>query len=265
MLNDTAGVLGTGIVAFLVMAGPPALAQDGDLMARGQQIFSDNCAACHQSDGQGVPPQFPALAGNQNLEDVTLIVEAVHQGRGIMPPFDHFSGDELAAVATFIRNSWGNSFGDVTLETVSEIAVGLGAEGSEAAAAADTEVSVEQASIWDGVYTEEQAARGEQVYLVCARCHGRRLNGAPDDPDMKSTPPLARAAFLRNWSGQSVAGLFQYTRATMPQNNPASMSDQEYADIIAYMLAVTGTPVGENELSSDPAKLGGIKIEPKPE
>jgi mono/diheme cytochrome c family protein len=265
MLNDTAGALGTGIVALLVMAGLPAIAQDGDLMVRGQQIFNDNCAACHQSEGQGIPPQFPALAGNQNLEDITLIVETVHQGRGIMPPFEQFTSDELAAVATFIRNSWGNDFGDVSPEVVSEISEGLGVDGSEAAAATDTAASMEPASIWDGVYTEEQAERGERAYLVCARCHGRRLNGAADDPDMKSTPPLARAAFLRNWSGQSVAGLFQYTRATMPQNNPGSMSDQEYVDIIAYMLAVTGTPAGENELSSDPTKLGGIEIAPKPE
>ena len=53
-------------------------------------------------------------------------------------------------------------------------------------------------SVWEGVFTEAQANRGQAVYDgACGLCHGRRLNGAPDDPDMRSTPPLARAKFLR--------------------------------------------------------------------
>jgi uncharacterized protein (DUF849 family) len=60
--------------------------------------------------------------------------------------------------------------------------------------------------------------------------------GAPDDPDMRSTPPLARARFLRVWQGRSLATLFEFTRATMPEDNPDSMTEQEYVDVIAYML-----------------------------
>ena len=116
-------------------------------------------------------------------------------------------------------------------------------------------------SINDGVYTEEQANRGKAAYATpCGWCHGRRLNGAPDDPDMQSTPPLARAKFIRNWQGKTLAVLFVYIRETMPTNNPRSLTDQEYIDIVAYMLATSGMPAGERELSPDPSTLANITI-----
>ncbi len=68
-------------------------------------------------------------------------------------------------------------------------------------------------SIWDGVYTRAQAARGEALYPEpCGRCHGHRLNGAPDDPDMLPAPPVGGPKFLRNWDGRTLAALFEYTR-----------------------------------------------------
>jgi mono/diheme cytochrome c family protein len=116
-------------------------------------------------------------------------------------------------------------------------------------------------SVWDGVYSEAQARRGAAVYEApCGKCHGYRLNGAPDDPDMISTQPIAGPKFLRDWDGVSLAALYAYTRATMPANNPGFLSDGEYADLLAYMLFVSGAPAGENELSSDPGRLTGIVI-----
>jgi hypothetical protein len=93
--------------------------------------------------------------------------------------------------------------------------------------------------------------------------HGRRLNGAPDDNDMKSTPPLARSPFLREWDGKSLATLFEYTRATMPQNNPGYMDDQNYIDIIAHMLSMSNMPAGAQELPPDPQALAQIVITPE--
>lgn len=119
-------------------------------------------------------------------------------------------------------------------------------------------------SSWDGVFSEAQANRGQSIYPgPCGWCHGRRLNGAPDDPDAQPSPPLARAKFLRNWDGKSLAALFAYTRATMPQSNPGSLTDQEYVDVIAYMLSVSGMPAGDQELPIDPQSLAGIVIRPK--
>ena len=99
---------------------------------------------------------------------------------------------------------------------------------------------------------------------ACGGCHGRRLNGAPDDPDRVSTPPLARAKFLRDWHGRSLATLFEYTRAPMPESNPGSLTDEEYVDVIAYMLSVSGMPAGDDELRTDPQSLARALIRQQP-
>ena len=78
---------------------------------------------------------------------------------------------------------------------------------------------------------------------------------------MRSTPPLARARFLRIWEGRSLATLFEYTRATMPEGNPASMADQEYVDVMhPKLLSVGGLPAGDEELQPDPQRLARIVI-----
>ena len=81
---------------------------------------------------------------------------------------------------------------------------------------------------------------------------------------MRSTPPLARARFLRVWEGRSLATLFEYTRVTMPEDNPNSLTDQEYVDVIAHMLTVGGMPAGDDELQPDPRSLARVVIRPQP-
>src|SRR5437879_7706810 len=71
----------------------------------------------------------------------------------------------------------------------------------------------ETRSVWDGVYTEEQAKRGEEVYQKeCAACHGDMLTGG------ESAPPLTGGAFQANWNGLSLSDLFDRIRKTMPQS-----------------------------------------------
>lgn len=120
-------------------------------------------------------------------------------------------------------------------------------------------------STWEGVYSSDQAVQGGSIYpSVCGRCHGYKLDGAPDDPDMFPTPPIAGAKFLRNWNGRSLAALFEYTRTTMPENNPGFLSDQEFIAIVAYMLAKSEMPSGPGALPAEPMVLAGIAIEPQP-
>lgn len=129
----------------------------------------------------------------------------------------------------------------ILLVCVLGIAVPSLAEGQPANGVATT--------IWDGVYTESQARRGEEIYpSVCGRCHGYKLDGAPDDPDFFPTPPIAGGKFLRNWNGASLLALFEYTRSTMPEINPGSLSDREFADLLSFMLAASGAPAGPGEL-----------------
>ena len=77
-----------------------------------------------------------------------------------------------------------------------------------------------------------------------------------------SAPPLSGGVFLRGWKGQTVANLYQFARSEMPQGTPGSLTDQQYADIIAYMFNLSRLPAGENELPSDPQQLNMIIIEP---
>jgi len=117
-------------------------------------------------------------------------------------------------------------------------------------------------SVRDGVFTAEQARRGQDAYTgPCDRCHGYKLDGASDDPDMLPAPPVAGAKFLRNWSGRSLAALFEYVRVTMPANNPGYLSEAEVADIVAYMLSVSGIPPGPEPLRPDRAALAKVVIE----
>ena len=246
-------VSGALSLAFLVLP-MSAVAQQVEvsLIEQGEELYRKQCAVCHQDSGVGSPPTFPALSGNDQLEDSGRVIRSIHLGRGRMPPFPNLTAEEVLSIASYIRNTWANDFGGVTTEEVTAAREGLDSSGPVG-------------SVWDGVITEAQATRGQVAYSgACGSCHGRRLNGAPDDPDMRSTPPLARARFMRIWEGRSLATLFEYTRASMPEDNPDSLGDQEYVDIIAYMLTVGGMPNGDTELSPDSQSLAQILIQPEP-
>jgi len=111
-------------------------------------------------------------------------------------------------------------------------------------------------SVGDGVYTEEQAKRGESLGgKECANCHGSGLSGGEE------APALAGDAFLANWNGLTVGDLFDRIRKTMPQDNPGRLTRQQDADILAYMLALNRFPAGKAELPPQPEVLQQIKIE----
>ena len=110
-------------------------------------------------------------------------------------------------------------------------------------------------TVWDGVYTEAQAKRGQQLYQEeCSSCHLESLGGA----DM--APALAGDAFLSQWNDLSVGDLFDRIRISMPQDKPATLSRQAYADLVAHMLKANGIPAGSAELQHDIAELKRIKI-----
>jgi S-disulfanyl-L-cysteine oxidoreductase SoxD len=118
-----------------------------------------------------------------------------------------------------------------------------------------------QRSVWDGVYTEEQAKRGQPLYNEhCASCHGDSLTGG------EMAPPLVGGEFLSNWNGLTVGDLFERIRTTMPLSKPGKLSRDVNADITAYMLNFGQFPAGQTELPRDTQLLKQIKIEAtKPE
>lgn len=245
-----------GTLLLLLLPGA-ALAQDQvpvdpALMAQGEALYAQHCLLCHRDQGQGTGSTFPALAANENLSQTDLIVTNLHLGVVTMPPFPWLSDAEMAALASYVRNSFGNGFGGTTAEEVAAIRTGLDPAGPVR-------------TIWDGVFTQDQADRGKAIFASpCGVCHGSRLNGAPDDQDMRPAPPLARANFLRVWDGRSLGMLYSYTRMTMPQSNPAFLPEEDYIAMIAHMLATTGAPAGPEPLPVDVQMLGLIRIGPAP-
>jgi hypothetical protein len=81
---------------------------------------------------------------------------------------------------------------------------------------------------------------------------------------MLPAPPVAGPKFLRKWNGRSLATLLQYTRASMPSNNPGHLSEAEVSDIVAYMLFVSGVPAGNDVLLPEAAAAAKILIVSKP-
>lgn len=91
------------------------------LMDEGESLFRNNCSTCHGDEGQGLVG--PGLDGMGALERSSFLISTIFTGRPNhgMPAFaDEFSDRQVAAVATFVRNSWGNEFGAVTPEEVAD-------------------------------------------------------------------------------------------------------------------------------------------------
>ncbi|HEY6362221.1 MAG TPA: cytochrome c [Vicinamibacterales bacterium] len=110
-------------------------------------------------------------------------------------------------------------------------------------------------SVLEGVYTEEQATRGQKIYAdQCAACHGEMMAG------MDPIPALAGADFVARW--KNVGELFEKTATTMPAIDPGSLSGPQVAEVIAHVLAVNKYPAGKTELAPKAEALTPIKIEP---
>src|SRR5688572_4792662 len=104
-------------------------------------------------------------------------------------------------------------------------------------------------TVWSGVYTVEQAARGMARYENdCGSCHGTA-----------EAPTLVGDEFKRRWFGDNLRTVLTKMR-TMPADAPGSLGDAEYVDIIAYLLQSTGFPAGPEELRNDPELLASILV-----
>jgi nitrite reductase (NO-forming) len=114
------------------VAAPVSLNRE-QLMKRGQRVFTQSCAACHQPDGKGIPGAFPPLAKSDFLmADKQRAIGVVMHGltgpvtvngakyNGVMPKLDLQDAD-IASVLTYIRNSFGNSGDHVTVEEVKAV------------------------------------------------------------------------------------------------------------------------------------------------
>jgi mono/diheme cytochrome c family protein len=108
-------------------------------------------------------------------------------------------------------------------------------------------------TVWDGVYTKEQAAKGEAVYTEkCVNCHG--VGGAGND-----APPLNDAGFAANWDTLSLDDLFKRIHTTMPVTAAGTLTREEAALLVAYILQVNRFPDGTDPLPDQSMALSGIR------
>ena len=104
----------------------------------------------------------------------------------------------------------------------------------------------EETSVQAGVYSQEQAERGGEIFgIACLVCH------QPEE--------FAAGGYMHGWTGMNVNDLVEFIRSTMPEDNPGRLKRQEYIDIVAFLLKQNGLPAGETEMVR--ATLKKIQIE----
>jgi len=131
----------------------------------------------------------------------------------------------------------------------------LGVLGATPAVAQDT-------TVWDGVYTETQARRGQEHYReLCSYCHRADLIGGGSEA---GAPALKGSIFTTPWENGPLVDLFVTIGTTMPQQEPDSLQPQVVIDIVSFLLEANDVPPGDAELSPDLEALEQILFTPDP-
>jgi len=113
-----------------------------------------------------------------------------------------------------------------------------------------------QASVWDGIYSAEQARKGEALYRQeCASCHGEKLEGRGQ------APPLTGGDFTMDWNGMTLDDLFEKIQTSMPADKPGQLSREQNASLLAYILGANKFPAGAADLPTDSERLRQIRFE----
>ena len=110
-----------------------------------------------------------------------------------------------------------------------------------AASFATAQTSAPRRTVWDGAYTEAQAARGAMAFTQsCAGCHALGAQGRA---------PIAGEAFWKSFAQKNVGDLLEFVSKYMPNGTPGSLSEPTYDDIVALILKTNGFPAGPTELA----------------
>ena len=113
-------------------------------------------------------------------------------------------------------------------------------------------------SVWDGVYTEAQAARGERQYgRSCEQCHGPDMSG----DQVEEIPSLVLDSFMTRLERQVRQGTVRNREAFDAEGQARQPRHGAYVDLIAYLLQANKFPSGAKELSRTPEQLEPIVIE----
>lgn len=239
-------------------------------MSAGKKGYEANCQACHQPNGKGLPGAFPPLAGNERItQDPSRIISAVLNGvsgkmevngvtfNGIMPPIPSLSNAEIANIATYVLNSWGNQGSQVAVAQVAKLRNG-GEKTSTAKPhpgkgelevrykGAPSPVEGGRQIITPGApnISEAEFNRSQEIYFQrCAGCHGVLRKGATGKPlttditqkkgtqYLKTLINFGSPAGMPNWgtsgtmSEAEIDAMARYLQHEPPQPPEWSMGD----------------------------------------
>lgn len=113
-------------------------------------------------------------------------------------------------------------------------------------------------TVWDGIYSDEQSKRGQDLSKAsCVTCHGEELAGSDLAPALKGDD------FKAAWAGRTAAELFEKIQTTMPADRVGTLKPPQSADLVAFILKLNEYPVGSSELATEMPALQQIKITSK--
>jgi mono/diheme cytochrome c family protein len=280
---------GLGAIAALISVAAmlPAAAQTGgENSDAGSRVYATNCAACHQAGGTGMAGAFPPLAGHvsdllKGADGRTYVEKVLLFGlegdinvngknfAGAMPAWGALSDAELAAVLNYVSHAWDNGqslpsdFKPFTSDEIKTLrspqldpaqvyALRSGAVGAGAPATATANAG----GMTPVSFTADQVARGSDIYSErCVQCHGDQL-----DNGEFGGAALNGKYFKQHWSGGAVAALVGYMKAKMPPDRPGSLTDDNYADLAAFLLDANDYPKGDKELPADAASQQTLSL-----
>jgi mono/diheme cytochrome c family protein len=257
-----------------------AAAPGGDFQwqALGARTYDTNCSGCHQRSGRGIAGGFPPLAGHapqifaqKGGAYVTRVVLFGLTGaievegtpyNGAMPSWSSLRDDEIAAAIDYVLTAWDNDqhlpkdFKPIVPADIaaaraenltSEQVYAMREQGGPQPGKGTQAGKAAQAVGAAPAFTTVQAERGEAAYdHSCLDCHGSTL-----DNGEFGGPPLKGGSFARHWDAANVAALFGFMKAKMPPDRPGQLTDESYADLIAYILSQNGYKPGDKELPAD--------------
>lgn len=226
----------------------------------GKGVYA-NCVPCHQSSGLGLPGQFPPLAGAdlvkvgerrliaillKGLKGPIKVGDAAYNG--LMPAWEKALSDKkIAAVASYIRSSWGNGAGEISEEKVASLRKELASISGEwtwdelekIPADAPIEAAVSAGSAKTGPVTVDLDA-GKAAYAACAACHQPNGQGLPnmfpplvDSEYVKESAERLVAIVLKGVQGPITVNGKQYTNVMPAQE--ALLSDSKISQIVSYV------------------------------
>src|SRR5688500_18488837 len=98
-----------------------------------------------------------------------------------------------------------------------------------------TASAASQRTSMSGIFSQKQAAAGRSVYAMqCSACHSTSAHTGP--------------AFMKSWQGRTVWDLYAFLKDNMPQSEPGALTDQEYIQVVTYMLSLNQMPAGQQDL-----------------